>query len=72
MPRLEENRHWADWDEPGREKVRALCGTYIRRRDHSNEPTCDLCRAAIALRDERDHEVLSELGLLHEEKGSSR
>ena len=50
--------HFCDWDEPGRLKVRALCGIYIRRREHDNAPTCDSCRAALAARDQRDRHVM--------------
>lgn len=51
---LLEERHYADYDAPGRQRVRALCGTYIFRSDRSEAPTCVLCRQALAARDARD------------------
>jgi hypothetical protein len=46
--------HYVDWDEVGRVKVRALCGVYIRRRDHSEAPTCPICAQALEARQARD------------------
>jgi hypothetical protein len=44
--------HYCDWDAPGRRTVPALCGTYIRRAEHTNDPTCPRCRAGLAYRRE--------------------
>jgi hypothetical protein len=46
--------HYLDWDAPGRVKVRALCGVYIRRREHAEAPTCPVCRQALEARTARD------------------
>jgi hypothetical protein len=43
--------HWVDWDVRGKLLVRALCGTLIRRRDHSKAPTCPTCQQLLAQRD---------------------
>jgi len=43
--------HWVDWDAIGRTRVRALCGVWIRRREHANAPTCPECRRYLAARD---------------------
>jgi hypothetical protein len=45
-----EPTHYCDWDEPGRDRVRALCGVRIRRIEHSNEPTCPQCLAGLEYR----------------------
>ena len=50
-----EETHFADFDEPGRLKVRALCGIYIGRSDRSETPTCILCKQALAAREARDN-----------------
>jgi hypothetical protein len=42
--------HWVDWDAVGRRRVRALCGVWIRRTDHANDPTCPTCRQLLAQR----------------------
>jgi hypothetical protein len=52
-----EESHYADFDQPGRLKVRALCGIYIGRSDRSDQPTCVLCRQALEARDRRDAQV---------------
>jgi hypothetical protein len=52
--------HWCEWDAYGRLKVRALCGVYIRRRDHSPTPTCVICQQALAARERSDNEPLAE------------
>jgi hypothetical protein len=49
-----EESHFADFDEPGRLKVRSLCGVYIGRSDRSEAPTCILCRQALEARNARD------------------
>ena len=45
--------HYCDWDSPGGRVVRALCGALIRRVEHTNQPTCQLCQHILAER-ERD------------------
>jgi len=39
--------HYADWDAPGRQTVAALCGASIRRTDHTNTPTCHVCKRIV-------------------------
>jgi len=46
--------HFADWDALGRVTVRSLCGAYIRRREHSEAPTCPVCRQALEVRNTND------------------
>jgi hypothetical protein len=46
--------HWCDWDAYGRVKVRALCGAYIRRREHAQRPTCPDCQRVLAERRHAD------------------
>lgn len=37
--------HYADYDATATKYyLRAKCGRLIKRRDHTNEPTCDQCR----------------------------
>lgn len=48
--------HFADFDEPGRFKVRALCGLYVNRSDRAEAPTCVICRQALEARDRRDEQ----------------
>ena len=50
-PMLRIESHYCDWDQPGRRVVRALCTALIKRRDHSNDPTCITCRLILAGRD---------------------
>jgi hypothetical protein len=40
--------HFVEWDAIGRARVRAVCGAWIRRREHVNAPTCPDCRRALA------------------------
>jgi len=40
--------HFVEWDAIGRARVRAMCGSWIRRREHVNLPTCPDCRRALA------------------------
>jgi hypothetical protein len=49
-----EETHFADFDEPGKLKVRSLCGIYIGRSDRSEAPTCTICRQALEARNARD------------------
>lgn len=44
--------HYLDWDQPGRGKAPAVCGTYVRRIEHANAPSCPECRAILAARDD--------------------
>lgn len=53
--------HYCDWDAPGRHTVKALCGTYIRRTEHRNEPTCPQCREGLAYRAEIERLANAEL-----------
>jgi hypothetical protein len=37
--------HFVRWDEPGRIKAQAICGTWVdRRREHAIAPTCPDCQ----------------------------
>lgn len=49
-----EESHYADFDQPGRLKVRSLCGLYISRSDRSEQPTCTICQQELKARDARD------------------
>jgi hypothetical protein len=51
-----EESHFSDWDEPGKVRVRALCGLYIARSDRAERPTCLVCRQALEARDRRDEQ----------------
>lgn len=50
-PRFVPDSHYVAWDEIGGRVVKALCGTWIRRGAHSNDPTCDTCRQIKAERE---------------------
>jgi hypothetical protein len=40
--------HFVEYDRPGTRLSRALCGRLVdRHRDHTTEPTCPECRAAL-------------------------
>jgi hypothetical protein len=39
-----QDTHVVAWDQPGRNRVRALCGVWILRREQSYLPTCPDCR----------------------------
>lgn len=39
--------HWVRWDDPGIRIRRALCGRLVPMREHSNDPTCPECAAAL-------------------------
>jgi len=43
--------HYCEWDAPGGQLVRTLCGVLIQRRAHRNEPTCLACRTALDKRE---------------------
>ena len=59
MPRPSSLTHYCDWDAIGRHSVKALCGVYIRRTDHTNEPTCPQCQAGLAYRAQLEARVQS-------------
>lgn len=45
-PRTQRETHFVPWDSYGRQIVQALCGEFVRRHvDHSNDPSCAICRA---------------------------
>lgn len=46
--------HYCEWFETGRGLVKALCGVYIRRTAHANDPTCVDCRAGLRRKAEND------------------
>jgi hypothetical protein len=52
--------HACRWDEPGRMKVRALCGILIRRREHTNDPTCVTCQRELAAHETADPRDLAD------------
>lgn len=35
--------HYVNHDAPGRRRSRALCGLFVDRREHANEPSCVDC-----------------------------
>lgn len=39
--------HYCLWDAKGRVRVAAVCGAWMRRRDHADHPTCPACRARV-------------------------
>jgi len=48
--------HFVEWDAIGRDRVRALCGAWIRRREHANAPTCPDCQRARRRLDALDYD----------------
>jgi hypothetical protein len=56
-PRPHADTHFCEWDAPGKYTVPALCGAYIRRRDHVNDPTCAICRVALAAREAEERGI---------------
>jgi hypothetical protein len=50
-PTEKEPTHYALWDAPGRRVVAAICGAYIRRTAHDNDPTCPACKRLLAYRE---------------------
>ena len=42
--------HACAWDAVGRYRVRAFCQAWMLRLDHTNDPTCPICREILAQR----------------------
>ena len=45
--------HYIQWDAPGKHLSKALCGVWLQRKKHANDPTCPTCAALLAERDGR-------------------
>ncbi len=54
MATLPKDTHYATWDAPGRHEVKALCGTYIRRTEHKDAPSCPECQRLLAHREAQE------------------
>ena len=49
-----DDTHYCDWDTPGKNLVRAICGAMMRRLDHVAAPTCPRCQRELARRAAQD------------------
>jgi len=43
--------HYIRWDEPGKYVSKALCGVWLQRKKHANDPTCPDCVRILADRE---------------------